>query len=307
MFLIHASPLRFRPSLFGILLVMTFVGHALSGDNVCAQIPGESGTQCTQALIPTKASNPPEATSATFPDGTGEEKTALLCYSLPYGGLGFFSNIVSYYSLAMTHVFKRRRLPPWTKSDEAQDNGFWRILGKIASLTQLVLTVFSSAKNISSCSASESLDYFTQGFVIMAASQLVISILLGLADLVPNRYSAYLLAPCVLAFAGPMACIFVLASDHPSAKIRAIWITFLVIGVVAGLGVWAAYQDHTEPWKLRAGLGFVGLAAAMMCSDWVVAEALGMGLEGFNDEWDFDSKTLWYLFFIGRKLGLLSF
>lgn len=78
-----------------------------------------------------------------FPRPGGTPQQEIECYGLPYGGLGFFSHILTYYTAAM-HIAGRRPLLPWTELTA-------KPTAIITCLFSVILSVMLSAFMMSSC------------------------------------------------------------------------------------------------------------------------------------------------------------
>ncbi|KAH6684778.1 hypothetical protein B0J14DRAFT_466404 [Halenospora varia] len=101
--------------------------------------------------------NPNNGTALTI-------KQEIQCYSLPYGGIGFASHVLTYYAVIMLSN-KRSPLPPWKKNR-------WPTLDKILASVGLLVTIVVSVLTIVRCHARWQ-------FIVMAVWKLDLSIALG--------------------------------------------------------------------------------------------------------------------------------
>ncbi|KAH8682767.1 hypothetical protein BGZ60DRAFT_398709 [Tricladium varicosporioides] len=101
--------------------------------------------------------NPNNGTTLTI-------KEEIQCYSLPYGGIGFASHVLTYYAVAMLSN-QRSPLPPWKKNS-------WPKLDKFLASVGLIVTIVVSVVTIVRCHARWQ-------FIVMAVWKLDLSIALG--------------------------------------------------------------------------------------------------------------------------------
>ncbi|KAJ8059733.1 hypothetical protein OCU04_011377 [Sclerotinia nivalis] len=222
------------------------------------------------------------------------------CYSLPYGGWGFFSHILTYYTV-IAIFYGRRPSMPWEELEEDS------VRNKVIAIAKLLLTLPSAIRTMVSCNHAWE-------FETIAAMKLALSLTSGFITIFPSPWWLLLYLPGVIAgTAGTIS----LASSNFTNKILAITAVFggvsLACCIVIMITSWflLGYKrgDRFNTGVLLS-LGFytvsipVCLVFGALYSDWVLAIA-AENLSGYPTDEPKLVQGLWILYMIGKRLNLL--
>ena len=101
-----------------------------------------------------------------YPNGTLAEE--LQCYGLPYGGIGFASHVLTYYTIIMLS-YQRSPWMPWKRNHHKWIDITLSIFGLVISVTLTVLTILRCRNRWQ--------------FVVMATWKLVLSVTFGILSI----------------------------------------------------------------------------------------------------------------------------
>ncbi|KAF5870159.1 uncharacterized protein Bfra_010305 [Botrytis fragariae] len=227
--------------------------------------------------------------------------TEASCYSLPYGGWGFFSHAITYYTVIVL-CCNRRPGMPWA---EREEDSTWN---KVLAVAHLLMTLPPAIKTMVSCSHAWQ-------FESIAAMKLALSLSSGFIAIFPSPWWLLLYLPGVIA--GTAGTISLASSNFTNTMltvtavfggvslaccIASIIISCYLLGSEKGdnlnSGVLALFSFYTVSIPVCVVFG-------ALYSDWVLAIAAD-NLTGYpTDESDL-VQALWVLYMIGKRLSLLT-
>jgi hypothetical protein len=253
------------------------------------------------------------------------------CYSLPYGGIGFASHILTYYTIAML-AMSRKPYAPWLKNTHSR-------LDILLSIVGLIVTIIVSSLTIVRCRSRWQ-------FIAIAAWKLDLSVMLGFLSLhaavilpkfLPQgRYSGleeymddygesakilfwlFLYIPGVVAgLAGLFSLVGQTIMTNKDVKI--ITAVFggvtLALAAVTGLVVCCALisdskssASHLFESMFASGISAVGISVGLFAilgafySDWILA-AIAENLSGAPSS---DNAALYWSYFAAKRLPFFS-
>jgi hypothetical protein len=194
----------------------------------------------------------PQRTSATSladwlhnpPYQHGTLVQEIQCYSLPYGGIGFASHIITYYTIAML-ALQRHPYAPWRRNKHSYFDLLLAIVG-------LIVTIIISALTMVRCRSRWQ-------FVAIAAWKLDLSVTFGFLSL----HAAAILPKSALddwdEYTG----------GHGDAAKVLFWLILYIPGVVAGMAgllslVGETIHSNHDVLVVTSVFGAVTLAAALL-------------------------------------------
>ncbi len=136
----------------------------------------------------------------------GTIKEELQCYGLPYGGIGFASHILTYYTIIMLS-YQRAPWWPWKKNNHKHVDAILAFIGMIATIILSILTILRCRNRWQ--------------FIAMASWKMVLSITLGCLSF----HAALLIQPKYHSL------------NRAEKEVRKVlwWLLLYAPGVVAGL------------------------------------------------------------------------
>ncbi|TGO42901.1 hypothetical protein BHYA_0004g00270 [Botrytis hyacinthi] len=223
------------------------------------------------------------------------------CYSLPYGGWGFFSHVLTYYTIIVM-CFYKRPATPWVESTPGST---WNIA---IAIVKLLFTLIPAIKTMVTCNHAWQ-------FETIAAMKLALSLTSGLIALFPSFWWLLLYLPGVIAgTAGTIS----LASSNFSPRMSTITAVFGGVGLAIAIAtVFITYFWFSGRDKNLFGAGaLIGLSGYASCvpiclvfgalySDWVLA-IVADNLMGYPSGQSKSVQALWVLYMIGKRLNLLT-
>ena len=217
------------------------------------------------------------------------------CYSLPYGGIGFLSHILTYWVILILG-FGRRPYWPWSKLSAGK-------FDLCLALAQLIISVLIAAFTISRCRSRWQ-------FVLIAVWKLVLSVEVGIwgvsaamkARKVHKQEKGYqpvnvyikihciwsrdAITPWTLLFyaagyavgmVGLLAVVWNLRHEYLIKLITYVFaaVTFSIIGVCIMLGCCCRCADGISGSKLLLAMVFSTLMVGALYSDWILGDIAG--------------------------------
>ena len=255
--------------------------------------------------------------NSALPQPGSTLKDQMQCYALPFGGIGFASHLLSYYTLFMLLAARS----PWS----FRKNKHWRtdvLLGVVG----LVLTTASSIFTIIRCRG-------TWQFIVLAVSKMGLSVNLGLVSIhtaLNLRRGVYEMHPWdpknykSIALSGPASwCVLYLAACMGGCVgifdlVHRTWHLPVVKGLTAGfigfisllyiLGFiyilnhkkWDRTEDDALPGMTLLCVGYLSIA---LYSDWILA-AIADNFAGVPDG---NNAALYWTYFAAKRLTMASF
>lgn len=201
----------------------------------------------------------PQSTSATSlsdwlhnpPYGHGTLIEEIQCYSLPYGGIGFASHIITYYTIAML-AMQRHPYAPWKRNTHSGFDLFLAAVGLVGTITISALTMVRCRSRWQ--------------FIAIAAWKLDLSVTFGFlslhaAAILPKsaRYSSQTSRYDFDEYTG----------GHRDAAKVLFWLFLYIPGVIAGMVgllslVAKTISTNHKVMIITAVFGAVALAAALL-------------------------------------------
>ncbi|TGO75606.1 hypothetical protein BELL_0203g00020 [Botrytis elliptica] len=223
------------------------------------------------------------------------------CYTLPYGGWGFFSHILTYYTVIVMCCHKRPATP-WIDSTP---DSTWN---KAIAIVKLLFTLLPAIKTMITCNHAWQ-------FETIAAMKLALSLTSGFIAIFPSFWWLLLYLPGVIAgTAGTIS----LASSNFSSRMSTITAVFGGVGLAIAIAtvfiscLWFSGSDK-NPFGTGALIGLSGYASCVpiclvfgaLYSDWVLA-IVADNLMGYPSGQSKSVQALWVLYMIGKRLNLLT-
>lgn len=236
----------------------------------------------------------------------------LMCYSLPYGGIGFTSHVLTYWTILFLGL-GRKPLPPFSKLKHS----WWDLL---LALVTVIITVPLAAFTIVRCIRRWQ-------FVLLAVWKTTMSFTLGIIGLhrslslrksknglYIDEESYGIFAWLILYMLGTIVGLtgllsLIIQTFHDNSKVRIICYVFG--GIVAGLGVIAfclgSRGDDGGLWVgtfsfLAIAIVVGGILAAFYC-DWILGAIANNNWAGAPSG---DNVWLYWTYFVAKRLPLMS-
>jgi hypothetical protein len=281
-------------------------------------------------LVVYLSAQPTAATSLTTwlhdpPYKNGSLVEEIQCYSLPYGGIGFASHIITYYTIAMLSL-QRHPYAPWIQNKHSGFDLWLSIVG-------LTVTIIVSSLTMVRCRSKWQ-------FIVIAAWKLDLSVTFGLlslhaAAIIPKSrmqdfddftgghgeaakvlFWLLLYIPGVAAgMAGLLSLVAdTIATNHNVMVVTAVFgsITLFVAAVV-GLIVCCVFADKASTGVIfgsfvgsslsacLVALGCFGILGAFY-SDWILA-SIAENMSGVPSS---DNAALYWSYFVAKRLPFFS-
>ncbi|KAF7951554.1 hypothetical protein EAE96_006859 [Botrytis aclada] len=217
--------------------------------------------------------------------------TEASCYSLPYGCWGFFSHILTYYSIIVI-CLKKRPATPWIHSTPEST---WN---KAIAIVKLLFTLIPAIRTMVTCNHAWQ-------FEAIASMKLALSLTSGFIAIFPSFWWLLLYLPGVIAgTAGTIS----LASSNFSPRMSTITAVFggvgLSISIATVIIFWFFLSGSgRNPVGTGALIGLGGYASFVpiclvfgaLYSDWVLAIAAD-NLMGYSSGASKSVQALWILY-----------
>ncbi|KAF2101674.1 hypothetical protein NA57DRAFT_73115 [Rhizodiscina lignyota] len=289
------------PTFSVILLFVNFLIFPIS--TLSAPTPFDFETFIHDDLIPQKEGN-------TIPD-------ELQCYSLPYGGIGFASHVITYYTVIMLGV-GRKPLPPFSKLE----HNYWDFFLALASV---VITVPLAAFTIVRCLGRWQ-------FVLLAVWKTTMSFTLAVVGLHRSvklrKYKgmeleeeggifAWLVVYAlgtIVGLTGLISLVIQTFTVNPKVRI----ITYVFGGIVGAAGLitliamYCSFRGDAEGFVTSVFGSMFAMVVAIACcmgmlaafySDWALGAIAKDDWAGAPSD---DNKWLYWSYFAAKRLPLLS-
>ncbi|TGO65224.1 hypothetical protein BCON_0003g00170 [Botryotinia convoluta] len=236
------------------------------------------------------------------------------CYSLPYGDWGFFSHILTYYTVIVICCHKRPATPwidsipgsTWNRAIAIQSEPWLH-----ATTPGIYYIPLSTLRPISRNSYLLSL----RQFETIAAMKLALSLTSGFIAIFPSFWWLLLYLPGVIAgTAGTIS----LASSNFSPRMSTITAVFGGVGLAIAIATVFIFclrfsGSDKNPFGTGALIGLSGYASCVpiclvfgaLYSDWVLA-IVADNLMGYPSGQSKSVQALWVLYMIGKRLNLLT-
>jgi hypothetical protein len=281
------------------------------------------------SLAPLLFSQPTSATSLTTwlknpPNTNSSLVDEIQCYSLPYGGIGFASHIITYYTIAML-ALSRHPYAPWIRNKHSKLDIILAVIG-------LIITILISTLTMIRCRSRWQ-------FIAIAAWKLDISVVLGClsvhaAVILPKgeidweyyqidprdaRKVLFWLLLYIPGVVGGLAGLFSLVGEtiKTNQNVKTITGVFggvtLLVALLVGLLVWLRISERgssegsLDP-VFASGMMFLGVTIGCLAilgafySDWILA-AIAENLSGFPSS---DNAALYWSYFVAKRLPFFS-
>jgi hypothetical protein len=232
----------------------------------------------------------------------------ITCYNLPYGGIGFLSHVLTYWTVGFLFA-GRSPLPPWS---ELEHNGFNMITASISLCGTLSITIFTMV----SCQNDWQ-------FVLIAFWKLTMSITLSSVCihrnlLMKDDYSPESEEPfywlifyacgVITGFTGLVSLVIQSWETQSVVLITEIFggiAGFIaVICVFVSCSMYIDGQEFSESGYsyIQTVGGWVGILSALYC-DWILG-AIADNMIGAPSS---DVAVLYWIYFVAKRLPLFSF
>jgi hypothetical protein len=256
--------------------------------------------QLFSALITASPVPSPESPSQWFQDQffpkqgvgpTGE----LQCYGLPYGGLGFVSHLLTFYTAAVVGMGRA----PFTWQE--LEYSVWDI---IITIISMIFTVVLAGFTISSCRNS-------WPFALLAVWKLVLGLVQPICEITAistgNKDGLGTFAGFFFyGFAGIVGGVGIFKITHDTfaynADVRIITYVLLgLVGIIMIISIFMACKEGSGS-IVVLGLG-ISVLLFMLYADWILA-AIVANWAGVPDE---EHKALYWTYWVAKRLPMLSF
>lgn len=264
------------------------------------------------------------------PYTNGSLKEEIQCYSLPYGGIGFASHILTYYTITML-AFQRRPWAPWIRNTHSGLDILLTVISLIATIIVSVLTIIRCRSRWQFIAiAAWKLDLsLTLGFLSLHAALLLRSEKHQGGDMYnyyedamefvsDDRFKVLfwllLYIPGVAAgMSGLLSLVAeTIGSNHNVLVVTAVFGSVtLTCAAIVGLIVCFAQFDEDDSKALSlifSGLSAVGVALmglgvlGAFYSDWILG-AIANNMSGAPSS---DNAALYWSYFIAKRLPFFS-
>ncbi|KAF4628399.1 hypothetical protein G7Y89_g9761 [Cudoniella acicularis] len=213
------------------------------------------------------------------------------CYSLPYGGLGALSTILTLYTFGMT-LLGRKPIFPFM---EIEHSTFDFIIATISA----IITTVTSIIAIKRCDGVTSLE-------LIAVFKLLLSITLNFCTMWRAGVEAFSFLTGVVGvvcmISGAAGAGLIASNNWHVAGVPALTLTIWLIGILPAICCTICVISGIEVWKVLVGFGAYIIIAIMFWSDWIISCITG----DFGGSPDGKVAIVYWVYFAAKRLPMFA-